>query len=412
MKRIFFRLLLFVILILTPISLVKAESLSKKLSGRILLQVESRGEAWYVNPKDQIRYYMADGNAAFNLMRNFGVGITNNNLKKFQNDKTSAKKQSGKIFLQVEESGQAYYVNFDGKLYYLKDGAEAYKIMRQLGIGISNKDLNLINDGSEKITDLSKDSDGDQVPDIYDIHPNEKSVISNKIYKFKTNGSAFLSEGGAEKKEYTINALIPHDMYYMYTEFMPHKFNSDYSNIKDFITPNNFVIAYVALQLNNIAVKEKMAPVQVITDFVQQMNYNSDNLTTMDEYPKYPIETLMDGSGDCEDLSFLLTSLLWSITKRDLNQLNYALLLYDTHVAVGISVSDLDNKPEKKKLLSETAGYPLTYFTVGLRDYLYTETTNDSFEIGQAPEDIKNESPVVYEVRDVSNFLDSRTLKK
>ena len=120
---------------------------SSRLNGKILLQVENRGEAWYVNPGNSKRYYMADGNAAYNIMRNFGIGITNKDLTKFQNDKNLAKKYSGKIFLQVESHGEAYYVDFSGNLHYLKDGGEAYNVMRDLGLGITNSDLEKITVG-------------------------------------------------------------------------------------------------------------------------------------------------------------------------------------------------------------------------------------------------------------------------
>ena len=124
-----------------PFYQLRAEELSTKLKGRILLQVESKGEAWYVNPKDSKRYYMVDGDAAYNIMRNLGVGITNKDLDKIKADKNLAKKNQGKIFLQIESKGEAYYIDANGNTHYLKDGAAAYLIMRQLGLGIKNADL-------------------------------------------------------------------------------------------------------------------------------------------------------------------------------------------------------------------------------------------------------------------------------
>ncbi|MFA6551464.1 MAG: hypothetical protein WCV41_02985, partial [Patescibacteria group bacterium] len=119
-------------------------SLSNKLKGRILLQVENHGEAWYINPKNSKKYYMADGDEAYNIMRDLGVGITNKDLEKIKTDKNFAKKHSGKIFLQVEDKGQAYYIDFEGNGHYLKDGGEAYKIMRELGLGITNNNIRKI----------------------------------------------------------------------------------------------------------------------------------------------------------------------------------------------------------------------------------------------------------------------------
>lgn len=128
----------------TPVIRKIDKILTNKLKGRILLQVESRGEAWYVNPKDGKRHYMADGNKAYDIMRYLSVGITNNDLSRLQNDKNLAKKNSGKIFLQVESLGEAYYFDVKGVGRYLKDGGAAYEIMRNLGLGITNENLNKI----------------------------------------------------------------------------------------------------------------------------------------------------------------------------------------------------------------------------------------------------------------------------
>ena len=91
---------------------------------------------------------MANGQEAYNVMRKFGVGLTNKDLDKIKNNKTFSKKHSGKIFLQVESKGEAYYVDFNGVAYYLKDGAAAYEVMRRLGLGISNTNLSKILEGS------------------------------------------------------------------------------------------------------------------------------------------------------------------------------------------------------------------------------------------------------------------------
>ena len=56
--------------------------LVSQLKGRILLQVQSNGEAWYVNPKDGKRYYMKNGDAAYQIMRFLSLGITNSDLSK------------------------------------------------------------------------------------------------------------------------------------------------------------------------------------------------------------------------------------------------------------------------------------------------------------------------------------------
>lgn len=183
-----------------------AESISSQVSGKILIQVEQHGEAWYVNPDDKKRYYMGRPEDAFNLMRTFGLGITNENLNKievaeanfdgvdsdydgvpdriedaFGTDKYSSDTDGdgfsdkeeilsgynplmpgikvieedfssrflGKIFLQVEAHGEAWYIYpEDGKRYFLASPTDAFEIMRSLGLGITDEDLEKIEIGS------------------------------------------------------------------------------------------------------------------------------------------------------------------------------------------------------------------------------------------------------------------------
>ena len=151
-----YALILMLAFLLAPFNGSFASDLSNRLKGKILLQVESRGEAWYVEPKTGERCYMANGDEAYNIMRNLGVGITNKDLERIKADKNFAKKHSGKIFLQVEDKGQAYYIDFDGNEHYLKNGSEAYNIMRNLGLGITDKDLNKVTVSQKSIDKTSK----------------------------------------------------------------------------------------------------------------------------------------------------------------------------------------------------------------------------------------------------------------
>jgi exopolysaccharide biosynthesis protein len=179
MKKLF--ILILIIFSLFPWSSYAA-SLGKQLSGKILLNVEGKGEAWYVNPANSKRYYLGRPTDAFRVMRELGVGIKNEklaliqpadaNLKIvlasehvassslsgtaiFQNATSSAKilgngsydiglsrQVSGKILLQVEENGEAWYVNpKDLKRYFLGKPDDAFRVMRDLSLGISGENL-------------------------------------------------------------------------------------------------------------------------------------------------------------------------------------------------------------------------------------------------------------------------------
>jgi len=57
-------------------------------------------------------------------------------------DKNFTNKQLGKIFLQTQGKGEAWYINpKDGKRYFLGREQDAYNLMKSLGLGISNKDF-------------------------------------------------------------------------------------------------------------------------------------------------------------------------------------------------------------------------------------------------------------------------------
>ncbi|PLX21269.1 hypothetical protein C0584_03020 [Candidatus Parcubacteria bacterium] len=131
---------------------IKNIDLFNRLKGRIILKVEDNGEAYYIHPVKQEMYFLSRPVVAFNVMREQGVGITNNDLerigiagsvKNYGNDINFSNMHKGKIFLQVEENGEAWYVNpEDGKRYFLGRPTDAFNVMRNLGLGISNNDFN------------------------------------------------------------------------------------------------------------------------------------------------------------------------------------------------------------------------------------------------------------------------------
>jgi len=149
--------LLVVILILSGVavqpSTSRAGDLPKRLNGRILLQVESKGEAWYVYPVSKKRHYLGRPADAFAIMRSLSLGVSNQDFESF-NGRAPAR-LAGVILLKVEDLGKAYYVNpLNLKLIYLGRPADAFNVMRALGLGITNANLEMIDkdDSSPVVT--------------------------------------------------------------------------------------------------------------------------------------------------------------------------------------------------------------------------------------------------------------------
>jgi len=121
--------------------------------------------------------------------------------------------------------------------------------------------------------------------------------------------------------------------------------------------------------------------------FVQNLEYTKDRVGTgYNEYPKYPVETLVDKGGDCEDTCILFASLL--------NQFDYGsvLLIFreQRHMAVGV----------KGK-----SGLPGTYFEHQGNRYYYVETTETGWNLGKAPKEMQNTTAEIVPVNSNPVFV-------
>lgn len=123
--------------------------------GRIVLNVEGAGEAFYVSPADDLRYSLGHPDEAFEVMRRFGLGISNANLALIPPEGSTAigsralrDRLAGRIVLQVEQHGEAWYIDpLTTHRRYLGRPQDAFNLMRSLGLGMTREDLAQINIG-------------------------------------------------------------------------------------------------------------------------------------------------------------------------------------------------------------------------------------------------------------------------
>jgi len=117
--------------------------LSHRLRGRILLQIQGKGEAWYVNPSNEKRSYLGRPADAFNVMRKLGLGVKHDVVANL--DGPFSARLTGKILIDVDDHGAAYYISpTNQKAYSLGRPTDAFNIMRKLGLGIDNANLHSI----------------------------------------------------------------------------------------------------------------------------------------------------------------------------------------------------------------------------------------------------------------------------
>ncbi|MCR4848722.1 MAG: hypothetical protein K5920_07750 [Bacteroidales bacterium] len=103
--------------------------------------------------------------------------------------------------------------------------------------------------------------------------------------------------------------------------------------------------------------------------FVQSLRYEYDIQSKHEEdYVRYPLETLVDGEGDCEDMVVLAASILY--------EMGYGVLLVNLpdHLALAVRCSE---------------DFLGTYYEYGGSRYYYLEMTSVGWDLGQIPERYK-----------------------
>jgi hypothetical protein len=99
---------------------------------------------------------------------------------------------------------------------------------------------------------------------------------------------------------------------------------------------------------------------------VQSLPYFKDAAI---DYPRYPIETLVDNGGDCEDTAILTAAML--------REMGYGVVLINPpgHMAVGVKCSSCSG----------------TSYTYEGAKYYYLETTVTNYKIGQIPDEYRDQ---------------------
>lgn len=154
-------------------------------------------------------------------------------------------------------------------------------------------------------------------------------------------------------------------------------------------TTNDHYLKGLAQKLNETATSMNYGTfdqVSFVLAFVQSLTYTSDSVTTnFDEYPRFPIETLVDEGGDCEDTSVLFATLTLA--------LGYGTVYINppNHYAVGILGNGL-------------TGAFWTYPKDSNNTYYYCETTGSGFKIGMLPEEFSGSSAYIYDIDESEQY--------
>jgi lipoprotein-anchoring transpeptidase ErfK/SrfK len=104
---------------------------SSRLSGRILMDSASLGDLWYVNPADFHRYYVGTLNDAYSIIRNLSLGISNADFDKMAS--SAPDRLKGRFMIKAEDQGRAFYVDPKSDSFiYIENPQSALFLLRHL----------------------------------------------------------------------------------------------------------------------------------------------------------------------------------------------------------------------------------------------------------------------------------------
>ena len=185
-------------------------------------------------------------------------------------------------------------------------------------------------------------------------------------------------------KNYSIELEISEELYDYYQNEREHL--AYHFKIEDAETPVNFYsfilsdydrpfIRELAYRFSERAFTD-LDKVKLATTFVQSLPYAfDDDSKGEEEYVRYPIETLVDGSGDCEDKVALLGAILYEM------DIDFVLLSLPEHLALAVHCEGVENE---------------RYILFRNKRYYYIETTMEGWGIGQVPPDYAHSEVEVY----------------
>ncbi|MBU4360543.1 hypothetical protein KKA66_01700 [Patescibacteria group bacterium] len=254
-KQITIFLILIFILGLVPINGINAQTISERLKGRLLLQVEQGGAIWYVDTNDLHRYSVTWANA-LPLFQKLSLGITDNDLSQIpiignkQTGNLSMRNRlKGKLLLQVQQRGAIWFVDKDGYRHSVTWN-NLMPLFESLALGITDADLDKIPMG-----------------EFSNTTSNTNNNVNNKIIEDSNNSNLISVDRSGiyrEALKKLLNTYI--DSY--------HNLNSDADSIILIMNERIGVLKLKSSELNNLSYGQD----KIVSDMIKNLSsiYISD----------------------------------------------------------------------------------------------------------------------------------------
>ncbi len=191
-----------------------------------------------------------------------------------------------------------------------------------------------------------------------------------------------LFEWTFDGKEYSLQLTIPSSSYAeCLSNGVERQTHYDYADAKAFVTSDDPIILDLLSKLEDMAEDEQFSDrktVDFVLSFCQGIEYSLDDDTVgVIEYWRFPVETLYDQTGDCEDTSLLFASLIEAMGY------DAVMIMPPEHMAVGVAWSTIPG------------GASIQY---GGKSYYYCETTGVNMVMGYWPPEIEDKNCTIVQV--------------
>ena len=155
---------------------------------------------------------------------------------------------------------------------------------------------------------------------------------------------------------------------------------NDHQRDRTFVTYEDKYIQQIATDFGTMTEgMTDLERVNFLLAFSQCLGYEDDSVYMgYEEYWKFPLETLYDHGGDCEDTSILLASLAEAMGY------DASLLLFPGHMAAGIHIDG--DYPDLNGFYLRSDPDKI---------YYYCETTSTGFTVGQIPSSVDTENTIM-----------------
>lgn len=225
-----------------------------------------------------------------------------------------------------------------------------------------------------------------QTKNVYSLIYLEDILFNNNVLKISIKNS---EEEIIAQKEYDVipsqnlnelkfswrylgnnNLVIPDiDFLYDYYKDQDRFESSDYAAYVFDPYDDRFIDVIANKLKSSMGTSTDVSIINSIASFVQNLDYEED-ITDCD-YPRFPIETLKDNKGDCEDKAILAASILESMGY------NVSLIQLPKHVAVGVNLDE--------DVLSSD------YY---IDEYYYLETSSRNWYLGKVPPEHSDQTDI------------------